>query len=392
MLGCILLLGAAIPIVQEMTVPAPAPEYIPAHLHPSLHADIPSGEGEGSAPLYVENLIDPAGQKSVHASTLAPLGDGGVRAWWYGGTREGARDVAIYSARFDPASRSWGEPQVIMTPRKLAMQLQRPIRKLGNPTAVRDARGRIHLFFVSVSVGGWATSAINVMASEDDGETFGAARRLVTSPFFNLSTLVRGRPALHADLALALPAYHQFLGKFAEIVQIADDGQILSKNRLSWGREALQPELIPLAPKDALVFMRYAGQAPRRMLQSRTLDGGRTFSRPVRTTLPNADNSVAAGLLPDGPVFLVFNDAEAGRHVLALAVGSGEASDDWVRVHDFENAQDDPHREFSYPAILQMPDGHIHLAYTNDRKAIKHVLFNDVWIRQTLDRAGWTGQ
>ena len=42
-----------------------------------------------------------------------------------------------------------------------AQGVNRYIRKLGNPVVTRDAAGRIWLFYVSVSVGGWSGSAIN---------------------------------------------------------------------------------------------------------------------------------------------------------------------------------------------------------------------------------------
>src|SRR5690606_30317226 len=37
---------------------------------------------------------------SVHAATAVELPDGSLRAFWFGGSREGARDVAIWSSDF----------------------------------------------------------------------------------------------------------------------------------------------------------------------------------------------------------------------------------------------------------------------------------------------------
>ena len=337
-------------------------------------------------PLYVEHHLDAGGVASVHAATLVPLPGGGLRAWWYGGTREGHRDVALWGARFDADRRVWGPAAVVLTRQMLAAQLARPIKKLGTPVAVRVADGTIQLFFVSVSVGGWATSAVNVMTSTDDGASFGPARRLTTSPVFNVSTLVRTVGRWRDDGTLVLPVYHEFLGKFAELLEMAPDGRITAKRRLSWGRAALQPALVPESATAARVLLRYAGPPPRRMLAARTDDGGVRFSRPVATNLPNADNSVAGLALPGGPVLLAYNATDPGRHVLALAVPAGPGPGSWAWVHDVERG--DPGREFSYPTLVAGTDGLIHLAYTHDRRTIKHVVFNAAWLRGMLARAG----
>ena len=42
----------------------------------------------------------------------------------------------------------------------------------------------------------------------------------MTSPFVNVSTLVRSNPFRYADGSIGLPAYHEFIGKFAELIRI----------------------------------------------------------------------------------------------------------------------------------------------------------------------------
>ncbi|WP_206323709.1 exo-alpha-sialidase, partial [Pseudomonas viridiflava] len=90
------------------------------------------------------------------------------------------------------------------------------IRKLGNPVIALAPDKRLWLFYVSVSVGGWAGSTVNAMVSSDMGANWSPPRQLVTSPFLNISTLVRAAPVFHADGSIGLPVYHEFLGKFAE--------------------------------------------------------------------------------------------------------------------------------------------------------------------------------
>ena len=375
---------ATIPILSELPASISTPGF--KGTMPEASSGQSSFQGnDHQSSFYEEYQIDPAGQNVVHSATLANLPGGGIRAWWYGGSREGGRDVAIYSAEFDPRAGSWGSPEVVMTRAMLSEQLHRYIKKLGNPAAFLDDQDRLWLFFVSVSVGGWAGSSVNYMISTDGGESYGPVHRLTTSPFFNVSTLVRGDPVPMTEGVIALPAYHEFIGKHAELLMLSPDGSLRTKKRLSWGRDALQPVLVPTSPDDAMVFMRYAGEPPRRILYSRTSDSGQTFTRPIKLSLPNIDNSVAATLRNDGGSFIVYNNSSTARHVLSLAVSSDNSSGEWVRVYDFENSGENTSRRFSYPAVLRDHLGNYHVAWTHDRTFIKHVVFNDAWLRTLIN-------
>ncbi len=373
--GCLLALVPALIHAIDLFAPAPASGFT---------VGVVAGQAvmTGDAGMrYHEQLLDPAGQASVHAATLANLPGGDVGAWWYGGSREGGKDVNIWFARLDQQTGRFSPAVSVMSRELLAAQTGRHIRKLGNPAAVLDGDGRVWLFFVSVSIGGWAGSAINFMISEDGAETWSPARRLVTSPFFNISTLVRTSPVLLQDGGLAIPAYHEFIGKFAEILIVDQDGTVRDKKRLTWGRDALQPALVPISASTAAVLMRYAGEAPMRMLRSSTTDGGRTFDRARRSALPNADSSIAGGPLPGGAgIWVVYNNSESGRDVLSIAAAS-DSRQDMVWLHDLDRGGEG---EASYPSVLTDSRGQHHVVWTHDRQHIKHAVFNDPWL---LDKA-----
>ena len=204
------LLAAAIAVfaglyLRILTAPTPAGFALPKAATPVAPA---------AAPFYRSQLLPNSTTRSVHSATAAEISGGRLRAFWYGGSREGASDVAIYTSVFSPLERTWSPERVLVTRESAQRHLQRYVRKLGNPAVGRDRSGRLWLFFVSVSVGGWAASAINLMVSEDEGETWSPPRRLVTSPFFNISTLVRGSPLQFADGTIGLPVYHEMAGKF----------------------------------------------------------------------------------------------------------------------------------------------------------------------------------
>jgi predicted neuraminidase len=219
------------------------------------------------------------------------------------------------------------------------------------------------------------------MVSADDGRTWDAPRRLVSSPFFNISTLVKGRPFLYRDGSIGVPAYHEFAGKFGEILRVDAHGNVIGKTRLSHGRYALQPVVVPRSASEAVAFMRYSGEGPGRVLMQRTRDGGETWTEPVKLALPNPNAAIDAIAMADGGLALVFNNRQGNRDNLSLAV-SDDAGDTWRVLHRFEDEPGAPPPEFSYPWLAREQDGsRFHLLYTWKRSHIKHVKFDVDWLK-----------
>lgn len=322
----------------------------------------------------------------AHAPTLVELSDGKLRAFWFGGSREGATDSAIYTALFVPAQENWGEARPIFDARQVQRDLHRLVRKLGNPTAVHDASGRLWLFFVSVTVGGWSGSSVNFVTSDDDGETWSRVQRLVTSPFMNLSTLVKGAPIIYADGSFGLPMYHEMIGKFGEILRLRADGEILDKTRLSAGRDSLQPVIVPRSERAAVGFMRYAGPPPARVLMVSTEDAGDHWREPAKLALPNPNSAIDAVALDGDRVLLVLNNLESNRNDLSLAY-SADGGITWRVVHQFEytapSAQGQT-AEYSYPRLLRTRDGSFHLVYSAGKAEVRHIRFNHQWLDKKL--------
>jgi predicted neuraminidase len=341
-----------------------------------------AGAAAPAKPLYRQQLLPNSAGLSVHSATAAEISGGRLRAFWYGGSREGAADVALYTSVYSPAEGTWSPERAVVTRQSAQRHLQRYLRKLGNPVAGRDRNGRLLLFFVSVTVGGWAGSAINLTVSEDEGETWSAPRRLVATPFFNVSTLVRGPLLQFADGTLGLPVYHEMLGKFGELLRLDAEGHAIGKTRLSWGQSSLQPVIVPRSESEAVGFMRYSGGPPNRVLMVRTSDAGATWTAPVKTSLPNPNAAVGGVLLADGTLVLALNNAERDRESLSLAF-SADFGGTWRIAHEVEGDSSSPQppvREYSYPWIMQDGAGDVHLLYTWGRTRIKHVHLNAAWL------------
>jgi predicted neuraminidase len=383
----------------------------------------------GAEPTLRMGFVSTIAGPHRHAPSLVELRDGKLRAFWFSGSREGASDVEIRSAVFDPRSGLWGAESTVIDRVWTQRALLRYVKKLGNPVAARSADGALHLYYVTVSLGGWAGSSITTMTSTDEGESWGAPRRLVTSPFLNISTLVKGAPFYYSDGTIGLPVYHEFIGKFAEVLRLDATGKVLDKQRLTHGRAALQPVVLVRDGERAQALMRHGEGGLNRVIGTVTEDAGRHWAPPKNTTLNNPNAAVAGIALADGSLLVVLNNIESDRDALSL-VASIDGGANWRTLHTLEDQlalrTHPPDRaayamgvkalaqstdknladadidsftaapsqfmcvaarcnfEFSYPYLIQTARGDVQLVYTWNRSFIKHVEFSGAWITQRL--------
>ncbi|MES2190331.1 MAG: sialidase family protein [Pseudomonadota bacterium] len=393
---------------------APAADFaVPAK---AIRAAAPAS----SAAVTVGNLefdaqfVSSSPGQAVHAASLVELKNGNLRAVWFSGSREGASDVTIQTAVMDAATQRWSRENTVFNRQQIQAGLWRYVKKLGNPVIARAPDGSLSLWVVNVSLGGWAGSAITWARSTDEGLTWSSPKRLVTSPFLNISTLVKGAPVAMADGQISLPVYHEFATKFGEVLRISAQGRVLDKTRIPQSHTSLQPVLLATDGVHATAYMR-AGQGGK-VTSSETTDGGRTWSATRATGLPNPDSAVAGLVDRNGRQWLALNPSAAGRKSLGVLAASATGSFEGVTprlvesgsvqqaapsVASYERLLGDELKtagaseaqvsaylasarrqlcsaencaqEFSYPYLLQTRDGYLHLVYTWHRTRIKHV-------------------
>jgi predicted neuraminidase len=339
-------------------------------LQPPQFVPPPAPGGVTAAELatpVIHDLPNPAA--SAHSVSLVDLGDGRLGAAWFAGSKEGASDVSIVFSSFN--GRQWTPPAPIVSNEKVEADEKRVNRKIGNPVLWRESPQRLHLWFVTVSYGGWAGSSLNHQISHDLGEHWESAEKLVTSPFLNISTLLRSPPLQLTDGGFALPVYHEFIAKHPEWLRLDASGRVVDKQALGGARRQIQPTAVALDAEHGLLLTRDAGSGQHAVHLSRTADGGQSWSPLTGLDLPNPDASVAMTRLHDGRLLLAYNPINGGRHQLALALSTDGAR--WTPIHLLESGQGED--EFSYPAVLQMPDGRIHVAYTWQRQHIRQQIF-----------------
>lgn len=342
-------------VLPDARATQPQSAAVASGSRPLAHADIPA-----------TGFLPRAGN-AAHAVTLVELDNGRIMAAWFTGSREGASDVAISSSILDRGV--WSTPLQIVDRRIVQRDTQRLIRKLGNPLLWRDARNVLHLWFVSVSYGGWAGSAINHMQSSDEGRHWSRATRIVSSPFWNLSTLVRNPPLGLVDGGFFLPVYHEFINKRSELLRFDRGGHVVDKARIPGSNGTLQPAVVAL-DQDRLFALMRSSNATQRIQSSRSKDGGTHWLPSTTTDIPNPDSAVAMIRLADGSLLLACNPLRANRNQLALMRSLDEGKR-WSPPYLVEQGSEND--EFSYPALLQGSSGTVHLAYTWKRQAIKHI-------------------
>ncbi|MFT4997961.1 MAG: putative neuraminidase [Flavobacteriales bacterium] len=366
----------------------------------------------------------------VHASSVAQTGGGNLIAAWFAGSREGGRDVTIKSTRFDASTNKWSEEVILATPWDTQVATKRWVKKLGNPVITLAPDGRLWLFYVSVAAGGWAASAINTMHSDDLGNSWSQPRRLITTPFVNISTLVKAAPTYYQDGTMALPVYHEFMGKFAEILHIDQQGNVLNKTRITHKKYSLQPVLLPsIGKQPTLALMRNAG-SDKMLLASISDDGGQSWQASYRQSIANPNSALAAIRRSDDSLIAILNNTKDGRHQLALAY-SIDNGNNWIILtmleqhgfgrrpkqqylpileKDFFASSNETSKKeaaavwpiffnnidvrmckelgckfsYDYPYMIKGKNGIYHLVYSWNKSFIKHVSFNDAWLEQQL--------
>lgn len=330
--------------------------------------------------MFESQIIpQPSYLPAAHSSSFTMMPNGDLLAFWFAGTREGSPDVKIWSSTYHLGK--WSMAHAVLDPSMIAKANHRYVIKVGNPVIYRAQSGELHLFVVSVSVGGWSGSALNHLISNDDGKTWSQPERIVISPFFNLSTLVRTSAVSLSDGGFYLPVYLELGRKYPELLRFSANGDFIEQIRITAKNRMIQPSIMPISSDSAWAYFRNSSTNldARELFAAKTLDGGKSWSKPEMTNLTNPDSSLEVVNLADGRYLMVYNQDNRSHLNLAISVNGLY----WRKIYELENTLGD---EFSYPSV-HVNNGYIDILYTNNRKTIKHVRFNREWLSEVIKHA-----
>jgi predicted neuraminidase len=330
----------------------------------------------------------PADTLAAHASFLLADKNGGLRAFWFAGTRESGPDVQIVTSEF--LNDKWTQPAVTVNRHSVFAELGMGswIRRLGNPVAWIDAQGRTHLYVVATGLGGWAASRILHLRQE--AVAFKPIGFLQLSPFFNLSVLVRSRPAPLQDGGVLLPAYFELGIKYPLAIRLDANGDLVQSRGaivpMAGNLASLQPSLAVASQENATAYLRdNSGEKKLRFVQ--TTDGGKSW-----VNIPSSQGAVgdagadfvinpdssAIALSVAGQTLLIHNPQTSGRHRLVIE-GSADGLRGFKRLatleYEPEKLEGVEFNEYSYPSAVVVGT-QLHVSYTYQKHFIRHVVLN----------------
>jgi predicted neuraminidase len=340
----------------------------------------PVAPAAGETPYFAQDFVNQAQPGVIcHVSAIAVAGKDKLICTWYAGSREAAPDVAIYSAFFQEKTGTWTEPQVLLDRRQSSAELKRWVRKLGNAVVMNDRRGGLWLFYATM-LGGWSTATLNYKVSRDEGRTWSVSRKLILSPFFNITNNVKNKGLNLSQEAFLLPVYHELLHKFSQVMLVRAEGETprFEMRRMTQTGKAIQPALIPQNKESLAAFFRNAaGGGQRHILRAESGDVGQEWSGLTATSLPNPDSGFDMIRMAGGAILGAINKSFHDRSNLTLVLSRDEGKT-WQNLCVLENT---PGKEYAYPSLARA--GHYyHLTYSYEKNRIKHVVFNDAWLKE----------
>jgi predicted neuraminidase len=295
---------------------------------------------------------------------------------FFAGTHEKHDDVGIRVSRWSETF--WTEPV------EVANGIQEDGRRYPtwNPVLFLPKDGPLMLFYkVGPDPRTWWGM---VMTSDDDGRTWSKPRELGDDTTIgHLLGPVKNKPVQLEDGTIICPSSTEMkagndviwkvhfeitrdMGKTWEVVGPVNDGVAF---------DAIQPSILQYGNGKLQILCRTRQDV---IAESWSDNNGKTWSPMKATTLPNPNAGTDAVTLKDGRQLLAYNHTtEEGeepkdRNMLNLAISvDGEK---WKPVMTLENVPNES--GYSYPAIIQASDGMVHITYTFNREAVKHVIID----------------
>ena len=301
-----------------------------------------------------------------HASTIAETPEGIVTAW-FGGTKEGTRDVCIWMSH--QQNSKWTLPV------KVADGIINDSTRFAcyNPVLYQVKGGELLLFYkIGPNVAGWTGW---MMRSKDNGQTWSKREALPAGflgPIKNKPLMIDGKLICPSSTEKDGWKVHfeitPDLGKTWYKMGPINDGKITS---------AIQPSILTYSDGRMQVLCRSKN---RTINESWSRDGGKSWSPMQATTLPNNNSGTDAVTLRDGRQLLVYNHVKPAAD---LPGGKGPRtplnvafSKDGINWQAALILEDSPISQYSYPSVIQSSDGMVHVVYTWKRERVKHVLID----------------
>ncbi|MEP6747316.1 MAG: sialidase family protein [Bacteroidota bacterium] len=332
--------------------------------------------------LVDEFIFEKASFPQSHASTIAET-PAGLIAAWFGGTKEGNKDVCIWTSHL--INNKWTDPA------KAADGVMNDSVRYAcyNPVLYQVPGGELLLFFkIGPNVAGWTGW---MTRSKDNGNTWSSREALpegFLGPIKNKPILLNG--------VLVCPSSTEKNGWKVHFEYTKDAGRTWTKSAdLNDGTtvSAIQPSILKYGDGRLQILCRSKN---RTINESWSGDGGKTWGAMQATPLPNNNSGTDAVTLKDGRQLLVYNhvkpdsslpNGKGARTPLNVAISTDGKT--WLAAAILE---DSPVSQYSYPSVIQTHDGMVHIVYTWRRERIKHVMIDPSKLKgERITDGKWPG-
>lgn len=235
------------------------------------------------------------------------------------------------------------------------------------------------------------------MSSKDRGVSWTAPGQY----FDSIGAFPRNRIIRRLDGTILFPFYSQAKGHDNWPVMAVTTSREIPLNSSGWvayplkdGGDLVQPTCMRLPHNHSVIKCFFRDRRAKHIYAATSTSEGVSFSRPLPTILPNNNAGIEGYPLLSGNLAMVFNPQTKGRDPLTIAV-SEDGGQTWPHQRYLQHGKSESNssrdvksnkkgNEFSYPTILQTPDGKIHVMYTYNRETIKYVRITEDWISKKL--------
>lgn len=330
-----------------------------------------------------EFIYDTASFPSCHAATVAETPKGIVAAW-FGGTREGHKDVCIWMSHL--VNGKWTAPAMVADG-----ILNDTLRyACYNPVLYQVPGGELILFYkIGPNVAGWTGW---LKRSNDGGYTWSKREALpqgYLGPVKNKPELIQG--------TLVCPSSTESGGWKVHFEYTDDWGRTWTKSKpINDGKKisAIQPSILKYKNGSLQTLGRTRNLA---MFQSWSKDAGKAWSEMTTLNLPNNNSGTDAVTLRNGKQLLVYNHVNPDSSWVKgkgprtpLNIALSKDGKQWYAALILE---DSPISQYSYPSVIQSSDGFVHVVYTWRRQKIKYVRIDpEKLILSKIKNQKWPGK
>jgi predicted neuraminidase len=337
---------------------------------------------------------------SSHSSNLLNLSNGDLLCAYYSGQWEGKSKVAIVVSRLTKSSDQWTKPEVVAQQAGVAFE---------NPVLFEQGAALLWLFYTSqVADAGQTNAQVFYRTSRDNGKSWSGATVL----FAKAGAFVRQRVVVSGH-EWFFPMYYTHrsdVDHYSSVQISTDNGNHWRECVVADSNGLVQPDLLESSPRHFMLFFRSRFADWVYVSHS---ENGCSWTTPRPTQIPNNNSSIQVTGLRNGHLVMAFNNIQAtttrtkptdyARFPMSVAL-SVDGGQTWPWVRDVDIGQDVPQEkvpitmagvdvsnegkaffqhlfDYSYPSIIETPDGMIHMSYTFRRRTIKYASFNESWIK-----------